>query len=212
VALRHLVAAVCGLLLGSAFGGSAQADLLVSIDKSDQRMTVSIDGKVQHVWPVSTGRSGFGTPNGKFRPQWLARRYFSRKYYNSPMPHSIFFHEGFAIHGTSYISRLGGTASHGCVRLSPGNAARLYGLVTEHGKANTHIVVTGESSERVAKRKERTVREARRERRTTARTVSRHWEDDDEPTYRPRAAYYPTADYYRASAYARWYRINYQGY
>ena len=211
MALRHLLAAVCGLLLGSAFGGSAQADLLVSIDKSDQRMTVSIDGKVQHVWPVSTGRSGFGTPNGRFRPQWLARRYFSRKYYNSPMPHSIFFHDGFAIHGTSYISRLGGPASHGCVRLSPGNAATLYGLVTEHGKANTHIVVAGESSVRVAKRKERTVREARRERRTTARAVRRHWEDDDEPTYRPRV-YYPTPDYYRASAYARWYRINYQGY
>ena len=47
----------------------------------------------------------------------MARSWFSTRYYGSPMPYSIFFHKGYAIHGTNYISRLGGPASHGCVRM-----------------------------------------------------------------------------------------------
>lgn len=124
-------------------GQLAHARLLVAIDKSTQKMTISIDGQVKHVWPVSTGRYGSGTPNGSYRPQWLARRWFSRKYYGSPMPHAIFFHKGYAIHGTNYISRLGGPASHGCVRLHPRNAATLFALVQKAGSGATAIAVTG---------------------------------------------------------------------
>ena len=71
-------------------------------------------------------RGGYGTPSGIFHPQSMARRYFSRKYYNAPMPHAIFFYGGFAIHGTNELSRLGGPASHGCVRLHPSHAAALF--------------------------------------------------------------------------------------
>src|SRR2546427_2117325 len=86
----------------------ADAGVVVHIDKSRQRMTVSVDGGVLHSWAVSTGRRGFGTPSGIFYPQRLARRWFSRKYYNSPMPYSIFFRGGFAIHGSYEIRHLGG--------------------------------------------------------------------------------------------------------
>jgi lipoprotein-anchoring transpeptidase ErfK/SrfK len=121
----------------------AEAGILVQIDKSRQRMTVSVDGKVRHTFAVSTGRRGFGTPSGTYYPQRLARRWFSRKYYNSPMPYSIFFHGGYAIHGSYEIRRLGGPASHGCVRLHPANAAALYALVQRHGTGSTRIVVSG---------------------------------------------------------------------
>jgi hypothetical protein len=106
-------------------------------------MTVSVGGSTRHVFAVSTGRAGFGTPNGHFRPQRLARTWFSKKYYNSPMPHSIFFNGGYAIHGSYEIRRLGGPASHGCVRLHPANAAALFALVQSEGADNTRIVVTG---------------------------------------------------------------------
>ena len=119
----------------------ARADVLVQIDKSSQRMAVSVDGAMRYEWPVSTGRSGYGTPSGTFRPQSMARHYFSRKYYNAPMPHAIFFYYGFAIHGTNDISRLGGPASHGCVRLHPSNAAVLFGIVQREGMGATTIVV-----------------------------------------------------------------------
>jgi lipoprotein-anchoring transpeptidase ErfK/SrfK len=120
----------------------ARADVVVQIDKSSQRMAVSIDGMTRYSWPVSTGRAGYGTPSGVFHPQTMARRWFSRKYYNSPMPHSIFFYYGFAIHGTNDLQRLGGPASHGCVRLHPSHAAALYALVERHGSRNTRIEIS----------------------------------------------------------------------
>ncbi|MEA2838372.1 MAG: hypothetical protein QOD89_2922 [Bradyrhizobium sp.] len=119
----------------------ARADVTVHIDKYYQRMAVSIDGTPRYNWPVSTGRSGYGTPSGVFRPQMMARRWFSRKYYNSPMPHSIFFYHGFAIHGTTELSRLGGPASHGCVRLHPSHAAALFALIQRDGPRYTRIVI-----------------------------------------------------------------------
>jgi len=119
----------------------ARADVVVQIDKSSQRMAVSVDGAARYSWPVSTGRGGYGTPSGVFHPQSLVRMHYSRKYYNSPMPHSIFFYYGFAIHGTNDISRLGGPASHGCVRLHPSHAAALYALVQRSGARNTRIEI-----------------------------------------------------------------------
>ena len=72
----------------------------------------------------------------------MMRSYFSRKYYNAPMPHAIFFYYGFAIHGTTNISQLGGPASHGCVRLHPSNAATLFALVQRNGAHNTTIHIS----------------------------------------------------------------------
>ena len=131
------VAVTAGLALTPALAG-----VVVRIDKSSQRMAVSVDGTTRHSWPVSTGRRGYGTPSGVFRPQMMARRWFSRKYYNSPMPHAIFFHRGYAIHGTYELARLGGPASHGCVRLHPANAAALFALVERRGRHNTRIVIS----------------------------------------------------------------------
>ena len=119
----------------------ASADIVIAIDKSIQRMAVVVDGKEQHVWKVSTGTLG-GPRSGTYRPQRLEKSWFSRKYNMSPMPHAIFFDEGYAIHGTVYVSRLGNRASHGCVRLHPSNAATLFSLVRSRGMASTTIVVS----------------------------------------------------------------------
>ncbi|HEV7599229.1 MAG TPA: L,D-transpeptidase [Bradyrhizobium sp.] len=119
----------------------ARADVVVHIDKYSQRMAVISDGYRRYDWPVSTGRNGYGTPSGVFRPQMMARHWFSRQYYNSPMPHSIFFYHGFAIHGTYELSRLGGPASHGCVRLHPSHAAALFVLIQRNGPRYTRIVI-----------------------------------------------------------------------
>jgi lipoprotein-anchoring transpeptidase ErfK/SrfK len=138
--MRILVAALFGLLVATS---AADASVQVHINKSAQRMSVAVDGVPSYSWAVSTGRGGFGTPTGRFRPQWMARSWFSTRYYGSPMPYSIFFHKGYAIHGTNYISRLGGPASHGCVRLHPANAAMLFALVRRHGMGATSITITG---------------------------------------------------------------------
>jgi lipoprotein-anchoring transpeptidase ErfK/SrfK len=129
-------------------GAPARAEVLIRIDKADQRMTVVVDGFQRFSWPVSTGLGG-GPPSGSYRPERLERDWYSRKYGWSPMPHSIFFHGGYAIHGTIYVSRLGKRASHGCVRLHPDNAAILFGIVKREGVANTRIVVESGASGRL---------------------------------------------------------------
>ena len=120
--------------------GPALAHVAVRIDNSAQRMHVYVDGALAYVWPVSTARRGYRTPPGRYRVQRLERMWHSRKYDWSPMPHSIFFRGGYAIHGTYSVRQLGRPASHGCVRLAPGNARRLFEMVRAHGGAR--IVVT----------------------------------------------------------------------
>lgn len=117
--------------------------LHIDVDLTRQMMTVSGDGGVLHTWQISSGRQGYRTPTGTFKPTWMARSWFSRQYDNAPMPHSIFFHEGVAIHGSWATRALGRPASHGCVRLAPKNARTLFNLVSRHGKERTQIVVYG---------------------------------------------------------------------
>src|SRR3974390_3369131 len=97
-----IVAALVFVLIAA----RAEAAVVVHIDRGSQRMSVAVDGAPRYNWRVSTARAGYVTPPGVYHPQMLARRWFSKRYYNSPMPHSIFFHGGFAIHGTYEISRL----------------------------------------------------------------------------------------------------------
>ena len=117
----------------------AMAQTDITISKSHQRMTVhSSEGS--YSWPVSTARRGYYTPTGVFHPYSLQPMHYSRKYDNAPMPHSIFFSGGYAIHATPHVGNLGRPASHGCVRLAPGNAATLYGIVKRDSDTTIRIV------------------------------------------------------------------------
>ncbi len=131
-------------VLGAALlmSASAQADVLVSISKSQQRMSVAVDGTELYRWPVSTGRRGFPTPSGSFHPVRLERHWYSRQYEMTPMPWSMFFFRGYAVHGTMEAHNLGRAASHGCVRLRPDHAATLFSLMHKQKLAATMIVVT----------------------------------------------------------------------
>lgn len=118
------------------------AQLVARIDLSEQRMRVYVNGRRHSSWPVSTARRGYRTPVGTFRPGRMHRRYYSKKYHGSPMPHSVFFYGGYAIHGTNAIRQLGRPASHGCIRLHPQNARELFSLIKRTGKRNARIVIT----------------------------------------------------------------------
>ena len=130
---------ICAMSAGNAFAKS----LLITINKSSQKMTVAVDGEDTYTWLVSTGASGYSTPSGTYKPFRMEADHFSKEWDDAPMPHSIFFHEGYAMHGTTEVSRLGKIASHGCVRLAPANAATLYALVQKTGMQNTRVVVRG---------------------------------------------------------------------
>src|SRR3954452_2991446 len=131
---------VAGLCLPASLATEASASVTVQISNSAQRMRVYVDGGLTYAWPVSTARRGYRTPAGSYRVQRMERMWYSRKSDMSPIPYSLFFRGGYAIHGTNSIRQLGRPASHGCVRLHPGNAAALYRLVQSRGGAR--IVVT----------------------------------------------------------------------
>ena len=137
-ALAAALAAVC------VFALPASAKLLIEIDKSAQRMTVSQDGARLYTWPVSTGVRAHDTPGGAYTPFRMEKDHFSREWDDAPMPHSIFFtRQGHAIHGTEHTRNIGRPASHGCVRLEPENARVLFGLVRQEGMANVRVVLFG---------------------------------------------------------------------
>ena len=118
--------------------------ILITIDKSRQKMTVFLDGVQKYEWPVSTGRAGYSTPSGNYTATSMNEVWYSKEWDNAPMPHSVFFRkDGYAIHGSYEVKDLGRPASHGCVRISPENAATLFALVKKNGLKNTEVVLSG---------------------------------------------------------------------
>ncbi|MEJ2373929.1 MAG: L,D-transpeptidase [Pseudolabrys sp.] len=125
-------------------GQAAHANLLIKVDKSAQRMTVTVNGKQLYYWPVSTGGRGYHTPSGTFRPFRMDIDHYSVEWDNAPMPYSIFFTKtGHTVHGTHQQRNLGRAVSHGCVRLSVKNAATLWKLVKREKMVNTTMVLSG---------------------------------------------------------------------
>ena len=118
---------------------SFPGDVYINIDKSRQTMDVYKGNQLIYSWLCSTGRAGYVTPYGDFNPYHAVKMHYSKQWDNSPMPYSVFFHHGFAIHGTNYVRSLGRRASHGCVRLSERNARKIYNLARKYGYKRVHI-------------------------------------------------------------------------
>ena len=127
---------VCGEKSGTQAAATSpvSSSIVVNIDKTKQQMTVFLDGVERYNWPVSTGKSGYSTPSGTFTAMSMNEVWYSKEWDNAPMPHAIFFmKDGHAIHGSYEVKTLGKPVSHGCVRISPQNAATLYDLVAKTG-------------------------------------------------------------------------------
>ncbi len=137
---KALLAAACLLICGAISSAAAADMVVVRVSKSQQTMYVYVDGYLEHTWPVSTARGGYSTPSGTYYPTAFDRYHRSARYHYSPMPYSIFFTGGYAIHGSYDTRHLGMPASHGCIRLHPDDAAELYYLV--RGSGYTRIVVS----------------------------------------------------------------------
>ena len=133
VALLSLAALV-------SISAQANAAVLARVDNARQTMTVYVDQRPTFSWPVSTARAGYRTPAGHYSVQRMHTMWHSRSYNMAPMPYSLFFYGGYAIHGTSAVSMLGRPASHGCVRLATGNARTLFGLMQRYGGGQVVVV------------------------------------------------------------------------
>ncbi len=139
--MRFILAGLVAIFLVAATPSVVLAGVEARIDISSQTMKVYVNGVARHSWRISSGRGRYRTPTGSWRPTFLSRHHRSRRYNNAPMPFSVFFYRGYAIHGTDQVSRLGRPASHGCVRLHPRNASVFFRLVKRFGRRNTRIVI-----------------------------------------------------------------------
>ena len=209
-------AGLAAMLAVAFFGlasGLARAEVLITVDKSTQRMTVDVDGVTRWNWPVSTGRPGYDTPNGHYTAFRMEADHYSKEWDDAPMPHSIFFTKvGHAIHGYLDTRHIGSPASHGCVRLDDANAAKLYQVVADEGVEKAKVVITGDVEAALSRGK--SSREAaadaadNKDTGTTAAGKSRGSRhaaaSPRQVQYQPRGVYYPPNPTYYG--YAQQYR------
>jgi hypothetical protein len=127
-----------------------ECSLFIHVIKSRQTLFLYESGVLIDSFKVSTGTRNHPTPDINMRPKGPTFvKYTSRKYpegnYNGlgNMPYAVFIKDGYALHGTTpgNFLHLGRRASHGCIRLHPDNAKKLYELVNFHGLENTWVKV-----------------------------------------------------------------------
>ncbi|MCO5163275.1 MAG: L,D-transpeptidase [Mesorhizobium sp.] len=141
--IAAIAATGLGLMLaaGNAPAQASVNEVVARISISEQKMQVSVGGRQTYEWKVSTAGKGYVTPTGSWKPYRMHEMWYSKKYDNAPMPHSVFFTGGYAVHATPHVKNLGRPASHGCIRLHPTNAEAFYTLVKTFGQQNTRIVI-----------------------------------------------------------------------
>ena len=112
-----------GAALAIPLATAASAAIVINIDKTRQQMSVSVDGTPRYLWPVSTGRPGYETPNGTFKANRMDAEHLSQEWDNAPMPHTIFFRHAWPCHsrflrretpGPSGVARLRATFTEPC--------------------------------------------------------------------------------------------------
>ena len=112
---------------------TAGPKVIVSVNLTTQRMHVQFPDGSEETWLISSGRPGYDTPGGKYKPQWIDPDHVSKQYQDAPMPYAVFFDlKGHAFHGSDQ-KKFGVAQSHGCVRLPTEDAKKLFEAVKVSG-------------------------------------------------------------------------------
>jgi hypothetical protein len=113
--------------------------IIVSIPK--QHVFVYRNGIQIAASPCSTGKKGHETPTGVFTILQKEKEHQSNIYDNAPMPHmERLTWGGIALHAGKLP---GYPASHGCVRLPPAFAAKLYEIT----QVGTPVIIAGDHTQ-----------------------------------------------------------------
>lgn len=156
------VAAACAAAQASAYtGGAAAGAAAIRINRADGPLRLEADiserllhlyqgGELVKSYAIAVGTAKDPTPRGRFsikklvwNPAWVppdeewARKKTAKAPGQKGNPMKvvkIFFREpDYYIHGTGEVSSLGSAASHGCLRMSPAEAAEVGQYVMDHG-------------------------------------------------------------------------------
>ncbi|WP_443065335.1 L,D-transpeptidase family protein [Streptomyces sp. NBC_00536] len=90
---------------------------VMCISKESRTLAWMIDGKIVSTMDVRFGSENTPTREGEFSVGWKSKDWVST-IYHTPMPYSMFFSEGQAVHYSSDFAARGyAGASHGCVNV-----------------------------------------------------------------------------------------------
>ncbi|WP_078612978.1 L,D-transpeptidase family protein [Streptomyces katrae] len=103
---------------------------VMCISKESRTLAWMIDGKIVSTMDVRFGSENTPTREGEFKVEWKAKDWTST-IYHTPMPYSMFFSQGQAVHySADFAARGYAGASHGCVNVrDKGKLATLFDQV-----------------------------------------------------------------------------------
>ncbi len=112
----------------------------IDVDVGQQRLT-AYDGStpVMTFW-VSTGTAAHPTVLGQFRI-WIkleATDMSGPGYHLEDVPYTMYFYQGYGLHGAYWHNNFGTPMSHGCVNLETSNAAWLFNFASVGTLVNVH--------------------------------------------------------------------------
>lgn len=112
----------------------------IDVDLSSQTLA-AYEGKDEvNSFLVSTGVSSHPTVTGQFHI-YVKYRYTDMSgpgYYLPDVPYTMYFHDGYGLHGTYWHHNFGTPMSHGCVNLATEDAAWLYDWADIGTLVNVH--------------------------------------------------------------------------
>lgn len=116
----------------------------IEVDLSEQRLYMKQNGNNVGSFLVSTGKWS-PTPKGEWRI-WTKLRYTRMRggskalgtFYDLPnVPYTMYYYQGYGIHGAYWHSNFGQPMSHGCVNMKPEEA----GVVFNFASVGTKVIV-----------------------------------------------------------------------
>ena len=104
------------------------SDKWIDVDLTHQRVTAYEGNRPVFQATVSTGLPNTPTVVGQFHiyQKLLAADMAGPGYYLPGVPYTMYFHGGYALHGTYWHNNFGQPMSHGCVNLRTGDAEWLF--------------------------------------------------------------------------------------
>lgn len=141
-------------VISSAYAASPNAGVLgetslddnkwIEVDISEQRLYMKDHGNVVNSFLISSGK-WYPTPRGEWRI-WIKLRYARMRggskalgtfYDLKNVPYTMYYNQGYGIHGAYWHNNFGNPMSHGCINMKPEEA----GVVFKWAQVGTRVIV-----------------------------------------------------------------------
>ncbi len=112
----------------------------IDVDLSSQRVFAYEGDSLLRTFIVSTGTAAHPTVTGRFRiyVKYLYDDMAGPGYFLPNVPYTMYFYQGYSLHGTYWHHNFGHPMSHGCVNMRTSDAAWLFDFASVGTLVNVH--------------------------------------------------------------------------